>query len=95
MKLFTHTGDGAPVRAESAKHAAAILARRMYGRNRGAVGALRLDSEGVYSTGRRDGSSTWQAFIGKHATKKEGGNGVTGSNVFIYEPITKEGKANE
>lgn len=82
MSIYKHTGDGGPVRAETAQRAAEILARRMYGK-RGTVGALRLDSYAA------DGSyATWQAFVGVGPTQAErrryGANGITGRNIWIY-----------
>lgn len=79
--LYTHTGNGGPVRAETAEQAAAILARRMYGK-RGTVGALRLDSSAM------DGSTaTYEAFVGvgpTQAERRRGANGITGRNIWIY-----------
>jgi hypothetical protein len=85
MQHYTHTGEGGKIRARDINHAADILARRMYG-TRGVVGALRHDNDTV----RRDGTitgSTWQAFVGVGPTaaeRRNGGNGITGRNVWIY-----------
>ena len=87
MKTITikHTGTGGDVRVRAdsetpARDAAEILARRMFGK-RGTVVALRMDSMCT------DGSSTWEAFIGREPTASERrkyGPGVTGHNVWIY-----------
>lgn len=87
MKTITikHTGTGGDVRVRAdsehtVRDAANILARREFGR-RGTVVTLRIDSRSS------DGSSTWEAFIGREPTDSERrkyGPGVTGHNVWIY-----------
>lgn len=80
-----HTGIGGDIRVRAdsehtVRDAANILARRMWGR-RGTVVTLRIDSMSA------DGSSTWEAFIGREPTASEFrkyGPGVSGNNVWIY-----------
>jgi hypothetical protein len=86
MTRYTHTGNGGPVLASDARHAAEILARRMYGRRRGTVAALRHDSDTTTRDGRIAGS-TWEAFVGRGPTTAmvlRGKTGVDGRNVWIY-----------
>ena len=75
---YEHTGKGGIVRnAESAEHAADIIARREYGK-RGFCRTIRLD---CYTEDRR--SHTYQAFIGRPVP----GNSrtISGRDIWIYE----------
>ncbi len=69
----TTSADDVTTRADTAKQAADIIARRLYGR-RGVCASFRLDCWA------EDGSSqTWEAFLGKRVR-----DGVSGRNVWVY-----------
>jgi hypothetical protein len=79
MNRYKHTGTGNPVRATDINHAAAILARREYGKS-STVGTLRHDCSTIDGAGNIIGS-TWQAYIGRYNAKSRT---TTGRNIWIY-----------
>ncbi len=93
MKIYciSHTGKGRGFRfreddprledTDATSLAAAIVARREFGRN-GIVRTMREDSHTADYT-----SFTSEAFIGKYDRK---GGTCTGHNIWLFETITKE-----
>ena len=79
MNTYTHTGTGRDIKAESARDAASMLARRDYGKS-GYCRTLRLDCE------TEDGSSrTYEAMIAHEVYVGRGRKETAGRNVWIYE----------
>ncbi len=76
MTRYTNSYDSVTTKAQDAREAANIIARRIYGR-RGYARTLRLDSSS------RDGSSaTYEAFIG--VTPRNEPSRTVGRNIWIY-----------
>ena len=81
MNRYTNSFDDVTTRAGSAKEAADIIARRIYGK-RGFCHALR------HASRTEDGRShTYEAFIG---VPVKGDRGTTsGRNIWIYERVSE------
>ena len=79
MNTYTHTGTGRDIKAESARDAASMLARRDYGKS-GYCRTLRLDCE------TEDGSSrTYEVMIAHEVYVGRGRKETAGRKVWIYE----------
>jgi hypothetical protein len=81
MNRYTSNADSVETRALTAHDAAAIIARRLYGR-RGVCASLRRDSRSADGRERQ-----WEAYVGK--PNRYGG--VPGRNIWIFERVAQEG----